>query len=225
MDHSLNKQYQQLRGELDTATESGGKNTLSWLIWNPASRAKRHGIVPSQGEVDTSESARMRSGAKVRPAAREVRGGLKYNPDNLEGALGDHANARLVFQELIDYLASHIKSLKRTYIKEKYKNLFEMLWAQERVYSVQINKEAVGSLQSGKQEAESKMAKDRKKIKKNQKSFARLMPGDVDIVRNIKSKKKRPSGKSSTYGRDALGTTDFGGDKQLAASANKQNKL
>ena len=65
-------------------------------------------------------------------------GVLQYNEDDLDSALGSTGNARLVFMELIEKITAHIKMLRRIYTQKRYKNLFEALFAQERIYSLKV---------------------------------------------------------------------------------------
>jgi len=192
---NLNNQYQSLRNSLDAAAGSS-EDALQWLIWNPASPgagrkslASMVGLIPIEKDLKTSEQKDAidqsdQPKKQVRPFMRTVRRGLKYDPENLETALGSTGNADKVFTELINKITAYIKTLRRTYIQEKYQNLFEALYAQERVYSVPVETEDIGWNTSGEKEvkSEGEMAEHRQG-KLDNSAAIKLSPGTVKIVR------------------------------------------
>ena len=154
---NLNNSYSQLRGALDAAfADNTANNTLQWLIFSPVEKSRgvafgdqsasdHFGLVPTEKQTDISENGKMRGGRR-RPAtrvARSVHSGLKLDVDNLETALASTENAKAVFEELVNHLIRYIRMLRRMKIQEKYKSFFKALYAQERVYAVEVATEVL----------------------------------------------------------------------------------
>jgi hypothetical protein len=140
--------YFELRDLIDKDT----RNPLSWLIWHH-SDVGRHskGIIPTEGDVDMAE-AHVKPGTRSTPVPekyRTIHRGLQsarqgYDESSLETTLGSSGAAVSVFQELVNKLTAQVKVLQRAKIQDKYKNLFEALYAQERIYSAVVTLEQVG---------------------------------------------------------------------------------
>jgi hypothetical protein len=190
---NLNTNYSRLRGALDDAfARNTANNTLQWLIFSPVagsrnirnsdqSAASRFGLIPTQVQIAKAERGQ---GNKV---ARSVHDGLQYDPENLQTALASTENAKAVFQELVDHLARYIKMLKRTKIQEKYESFFKALYAQERVYAVQVTTRELETQlgfekEGGEETPASELARQRALAPGGSESLSEIAPGAVSIV-------------------------------------------
>lgn len=200
--------YTNLRKDLESAYHGGGKpkeNLLQWYIWSTikgtASKlykgnptlAEMRGLIPTKHHIDVAGKAKSywitKRGKKIKIPwqDRSVRGGLEYKPGDLESALASTGNARKIFEELVDKILEYIKLLRRAALQDKYKTFFTALYAQERVYAVELEasqvESAVGwtSPQSKKDPAKLKSATE---MARERAATSTIMPLDVKIVRS-----------------------------------------
>jgi hypothetical protein len=178
--NNLNDQYQHLRGALDKDSRSRMKEKeLRWLIHSPVRLNSRDVYAPSEVLGIVPVKPKNKKEERVLGAhAKRVRYDLQYNEDDLDSALGSTGNARLVFMELIEKITAHIKMLRRIYTQERYKNLFEALFAQERIYSLNVQTKDIGWGSEG-VKPEKEMAKTRKK----ELASGSTKPSGITIVR------------------------------------------
>jgi len=224
LETNLASNYTGFRKELEGAYHEGGtpkENLLQWLIWSTVkgsasglygqgkSLADMRGIIPTKEHIDKAEHGKShwvpKRGRKVKIPwqERSVRRGLEYKAGALETALASTGNARKIFEELVNKILEYVKLLRRAALQEKYKTFFTALYAQERVYAVELKANQVESAvgwtkQDTKLKSATTMAKERV-------TTSKIMPGDVKIVRSYQP--RHPAHADLNKGLENLNTS------------------